>query len=302
MMVSVIIPVYNNIQHIERSVHSVLGQDEVGEILLIDDKSTDGSYEWCLESAKRYPKIQVYTHPSHSNRGVSASRNLGILKANMPFISFLDSDDYLLPNRFRAALSFLGANLDADGVYEQVGILQADKTIKPFAEIDEVEPEELFENLQPVGTRVWFHCNGLTIRKRAFFKAGLFDTDLKTSEDALQWFKLAAFCRMHFINTHDWVAIHEKRVGSLTADKVKVRANYLKMYFILLKWSIDNKLSEKRCDLVLESFFIEIFEGRKISNYYNKAFYLMKVFLIDPSKFIRNKIFRRFIGKLIGYL
>jgi glycosyltransferase involved in cell wall biosynthesis len=302
MMVSVIIPVYNDIKHIERSVHSVFKQEGVGEILIIDDKSTDGTYEWCLEAAKQYPKIKVYVHPAHVNKGVSASRNLGILKAEMPFISFLDSDDYLLPNRFRAALSFLGANLDADGVYEQVGILQADNSIKPFADIDEVEPEALFDNLQPVGTRVWFHCNGLTIRKKAFIKAGLFDTNLKTSEDALQWFKLAVFCRLHSIHDSQWVAVHQKRDESLTSNKAAVNANYYKMFFILLKWSYDNKLGEKRCNLVLERFFIELYEDKSVENYRRKVFYMTKVFLLDPSYFTSNKIFRRFTGKMIGYL
>ncbi|UFK98853.1 glycosyltransferase family 2 protein [Kaistella faecalis] len=100
--ISVIIPVYNAEKYIEKAVASVLQFQEVQEVLLIDDGSKDRSLEICTSLAQKHPQIKVFTHPDNQNRGVSASRNLGIDNATKEFITFLDADDYWLPNRFDA--------------------------------------------------------------------------------------------------------------------------------------------------------------------------------------------------------
>src|SRR5690606_10854235 len=102
MNISVIIPVYNAQKYIEKAVASVLQFQEVQEVLLIDDGSKDRSLKICTSLAQKHPKIKVLTHPDNQNRGVSASRNLGIDNATHDFITFLDADDYWLPNRFDA--------------------------------------------------------------------------------------------------------------------------------------------------------------------------------------------------------
>ena len=174
--------------------------------------------------------------------------------------------------------------------------------MKPFADICQVEPESLFENLQPVGSKVWFHCNGLTMRKNSFIKAGLFDISLKTSEDSLHWFKLAVRCRLQGIVGNQCVAIHQRRECSLSSDKSIVKKNYHRMFFMLYQWSRREKLTEDRCDLVLEKFMLELYRHNEFSDHVNRLLYLWKVFIMDPNYFMHNKVFRRFFGRLIGYI
>ena len=102
MNISVIIPVYNAEKYINKAVASVLQFQEVTEVLLIDDGSKDKSLEICSSLSQNHPEIKVLTHSNNQNRGVSASRNLGIENATQEFITFLDADDYWLPNRFDA--------------------------------------------------------------------------------------------------------------------------------------------------------------------------------------------------------
>lgn len=96
MRVSVIIPVYNSIEYLRRSVDNVLDQSfEDYEILLIDDGSTDGSDSVCDEYAEQYDRVRVI-HKNHG--GVSAACNCGIDNAAGKYLMFCDSDDFAEQN------------------------------------------------------------------------------------------------------------------------------------------------------------------------------------------------------------
>ena len=97
MRFSVIIPVYNVKNYLEKCIDSVLAQSaEDIEILLIDDGSTDGaSGQICDRYALNYPEIIHVIH--QENGGLGAARNTGIEHASGKYLLFLDSDDYLLP-------------------------------------------------------------------------------------------------------------------------------------------------------------------------------------------------------------
>ena len=92
--VSVIIPVYNRKDCIERCVDSVNNQADPGkfQIILVDDGSTDGASDVCEVLSKKYENVSVY---HQKNAGVSAARNRGIEKAEGKWISFIDCDDYV---------------------------------------------------------------------------------------------------------------------------------------------------------------------------------------------------------------
>lgn len=91
--VSIIIPVYNVKQHIEKCIESVCGQTYSNlEIIIVDDGSTDGTIEICNNLKKRDPRIQIF---HTSNQGVSHARNLGLDKATGEYIKFVDGDDMI---------------------------------------------------------------------------------------------------------------------------------------------------------------------------------------------------------------
>ncbi|PXV91447.1 glycosyltransferase involved in cell wall biosynthesis [Lachnotalea glycerini] len=94
--VSIIIPVYNTIQYLEKSICSALSQTYANiEIILIDDGSTDGSENVCDMYSQKYSNILI----KHiNNSGAGKARNQGILMATGEYIVFLDSDDVLVEN------------------------------------------------------------------------------------------------------------------------------------------------------------------------------------------------------------
>ena len=92
-MISIIIPVYNVSQYLNRCLKSVLTQSYRDlEILIIDDGSTDDSGDICNHYAAEDNRIKVI----HSeNCGVSAARNIGLSMAHGEYIAFIDGDDWI---------------------------------------------------------------------------------------------------------------------------------------------------------------------------------------------------------------
>lgn len=92
-MISVIVPVYNTREYLERCVDSLLKQTYPElEIILVDDGSTDGSGELCDRFAAESRQVRVF---HKENGGSSSARNLGIENAAGDYIGFVDSDDYV---------------------------------------------------------------------------------------------------------------------------------------------------------------------------------------------------------------
>ncbi|EON79319.1 hypothetical protein ADIS_0199 [Lunatimonas lonarensis] len=109
--VSVIIPVYNSQETLERAVASVIHEALVSEVLIVDDGSTDGSLELALGLAERFSVVRVLQHPKGSNKGACASRNLGLAHAQSDWIQFLDADDELLPGKMAGQLELANSEV-----------------------------------------------------------------------------------------------------------------------------------------------------------------------------------------------
>lgn len=92
---SIIVPVYNTEQYLNRCFDSILNQKFSDfELILVDDGSTDNSAKICDNYAELYNNIKVI---HKKNGGVSSARNEGVYAANGEFLWFVDSDDYIEP-------------------------------------------------------------------------------------------------------------------------------------------------------------------------------------------------------------
>lgn len=108
MLISVIVPVYKVEKYLHQCIDSILAQSVSDlELLLVDDGSPDGCGVICDEYAALDGRIKVF---HTENRGVCAARNLAIEHAEGKYLYFVDSDDWIGPDRLKSLL---------DGMHEE---------------------------------------------------------------------------------------------------------------------------------------------------------------------------------------
>ena len=109
--VSVITIFLNAERFISEAIESVLVQDfRDFEIILVDDGSTRVCTTIARDYAARHPTIIRYLeHPGHQNRGMSASRNLGLWAARGEFVAFIDADDVWEKTKLTEQLAIMNA-------------------------------------------------------------------------------------------------------------------------------------------------------------------------------------------------
>ncbi len=102
---TIAVPVYNVEKYLRRCLDSLVGQDyESREILIVNDGSTDNSLSICREYAEKYEYIRLI---NQENKGLAAVRNICIKEARGAYISFIDSDDYVLPGLYSHLMPML---------------------------------------------------------------------------------------------------------------------------------------------------------------------------------------------------
>lgn len=104
-LVSIIVPVYNVKEYLERCIQSVIEQTYVEiEIILIDDGSNDGSEDICDRFAQQDVRIKVI---HKENGGLSDARNKGLEVAHGKYVCFVDSDDFINPKMIEILLKII---------------------------------------------------------------------------------------------------------------------------------------------------------------------------------------------------
>jgi glycosyltransferase involved in cell wall biosynthesis len=208
MKISVVIPVYNAEKYVEKAVESALQFDDVCEVILVEDKSPDNALKVCQMLEQKYERVKLHQHPDKENHGASASRNLGIEKTTGEFISFLDADDYFLPNRFDAEKE-LFKDRKVEGVYGALGVHYLSEKAKEqhysffgdrLTTVNKRhDPKDVFSGLIYLkGSFGQFSLDTLTVRKSSLQKMEtLFKDSLRLHEDTEFLLRLSYYLNLY---------------------------------------------------------------------------------------------------------
>lgn len=245
---SVIIPLYNKENFIEKTLESVLSQTFSDfELIIVNDGSTDKSEEKVL-----YFKDDRIKYFSKENEGVSATRNFGIEKASGKFISFIDADD-IWKNDFLENMNGLIQSFPEQKVFSAAIEIQIENRIfEAEYSISKENPQIInyFEG-SLLNTAICTSC--AVFEKSVFETAGNFDTTLKRDEDTDLWIRIG----QNFPVVFSWKlgAIYTYDPKSLTnnSGKISEKTDFSK-YSQLAK---TNPKLEKFLDLNRFSFALQ---------------------------------------------
>lgn len=107
-LVSIILPVYNVQEYIEECVNSIINLNYKNfEAIFVDDGSTDECYSILMDFSKKDKRIKVF---HKKNGGVSSAKNLGLKKSKGKYITFIDPDDYVMPDYIDYLLTLIKKN------------------------------------------------------------------------------------------------------------------------------------------------------------------------------------------------
>ncbi len=184
-LVSVVIPTHNRLKYLKEAIASVKGQTfDNWELIIVDDCSSDGTWEWLLEL--KDPQVQVFRQNQQSFR--SGACNRGLAEAVGEFIMFFDDDDRLRPNALANLVKSLIKNPDVvatvgarwkfnEGVYA----IKIEHPIIPFKRI--IWPELLAG---------WSAVSGQNLyRTTTIRKVSGFNQNLRRAQDRDLWLKVA---------------------------------------------------------------------------------------------------------------
>lgn len=239
-LVSVIVPFLNAERFLEEAIESVRRQTyPEWELLLVDDGSDDGSTAVAQRYAGLQPeRIRYLQHEGHGNRGVCASRNLGIRRTRGHLIALLDADDVWLPEKLSEQVALMQAHPRAAMVFGKARYWSGDADAE--AETPDLglrpntlyEPPELFTRCHPLGSATAPCPSDLLLRRRAVEAIGGFEErfvgEKQLYED--QAFLVKVYLRYPvFVTDRTWIhyRIHPESCMARVDDRRAVRFDFL---------------------------------------------------------------------------
>jgi len=219
-LVSVIMPAYNAREFVAEAIESIVSQTlKNWELFIIDDHSTDGSWEIIQTYAKKDPRIRVFRN--RQNKGLVRSLNFLIPKTTGAYVARMDADDISLPERLEKQVAFLEKHpyIIACGGQEYImnehGVAIAEKHFPT----DPTTCYRMIVNIMVIQPPILM-ARGDIFRKLSY------DNHLFKNDDISMHFKLLE--HGNFSNVNDIIFKYRKRPDSITHKNPK-RAYFLSL-------------------------------------------------------------------------
>jgi glycosyltransferase involved in cell wall biosynthesis len=134
--VSVIVPCFNAVRTLGRALESCLKQPEIGQIIVVDDRSQDRSAQVAQFFAMKDPRVKLLRLPE--NHGAARARNLGVQHATLPLLAFLDADDEYLPSALTSAVKYLSEHREKAALRLKVDFAGYPEEVYAYERFDDI--------------------------------------------------------------------------------------------------------------------------------------------------------------------
>jgi teichuronic acid biosynthesis glycosyltransferase TuaG len=229
--ISIVLPVYNAKSFVDATIDSVLGQTfRNWELIIVDDCSTDGTYEYLCAKYSDNANIKVFKNDINS--GAGKTRNKGLQEASADIIAFLDADDVWMPRKLELQLAHMHLNnsaivhtsyafIDENGNSIAGKVIASSKvTLNSYMRNTEIGMSTSLLNRKLIGD---FRLD--TMRTRQDTKLWLTLLDKGFTSEGIE----------------DILVLYRIRSGQISGNKFKIAWRTLKLY-----WTVDSLPSYAR--------------------------------------------------------
>ena len=221
---SVLVTAYNSELYIREAINSILNQTYTDyELIIIDDGSTDNT----VSSIKSFNdnRIQFLSHSQ--NTGIARSRNQALELASGTYITFLDSDDIVHPQKFEKQIAFLKNNPDFGLVGSSVILINEQGTEtgrwKLAAKPETIPSIMLFHN---------YFVNSAVMFRKSLLNDIVYPEDLVIGEDYMMWFNLLQ--KAKGINLPKYLTSYRQHTESIIQRTGDKKEEYNKIVYELI--------------------------------------------------------------------
>ena len=263
---SIITPLYNSEHFITDAIESVMKQSFPNwEMIIVDDGSTDNSLAVAEQFANKDKRIKVAQHENGQNKGVSATRNLGIRHSSYQWLAMLDADDRWLPDKLEKDAAIITNNKCAlvyskAEVIDVQGAIINSKESKTEIKLNRTpvfgHGPALIDSFPMAVKEKWgVPTSTVVFFKDAATKYGFFNETTGDVEDFLLWYQLAEQGNVYFFNkVSAQYRIHISSWNAENSDYKKLIPRRQKMYHYLLQTVGEENKSIVSRKLVAEGF------------------------------------------------
>jgi len=300
VLVSIIVPCYNQAQFLDEALLSVLNQIYTNwECIIVNDGSSDHTEE---VAKKWVEKDSRFVYLKKENGGLSSARNLGLDNTKGDFIQFLDSDDCMANTKLELSLQQLSSTENKNAKVAisnfRMFIDNPEKTSAPYCELN----SKLFnfENLLyqwEESFTIPIHCG---LFEATLFKIFRFPENLKAKEDWVMWVSLFyKNCETVFIN--EPLALYRRNPDSMTMTKNMLpdfikTCDYFRQFLSEEEYHIFSSLLISRY-YKLNEYYKSRWSDTKNSNSYQTGLMVKKV--LKTAGVL--KLFKRFFPFILKF-
>ncbi len=229
-VISVIVPVHNGERYLNAALNSVAEQTyRPLEVIVVDDGSIDGTAAIAAEFfnlGDNGSSDASFRYVWQANAGAAAARNAGIALSRGSFLAFLDADDTWMPNKLTLQMNMLEEQRQIEAVFGSM-----EQFISP-----DVKGASKSTLRCPSGSMPGYtHCTML-IRREAFSRVGMFETDWQVGE-FVAWYLRAMEAGLRTVMLADVVMKRRLHASNQGVEKRDYRADYVR----ILKASLDRR-------------------------------------------------------------
>jgi glycosyltransferase involved in cell wall biosynthesis len=239
---SVIIPAFNAAKYLDEAIESVIKQSFSNwELLIVDDGSTDSTYSKAILWTLKDPRIFVHQHDAGLNRGVSASRNLGLDEARGEWIAFLDADDLWKSDKLEKQHQIICKNDEQlVFVYNKAIIICDEEVSDSDSKISfNIKTKNIYGEGRPglsvlpfvkiIGKGFEVSASTVVLKKTVLNNFRIrFKEHLTYSEDGLFWFEVIRHGNIYFLDEIlSFYRIHSSQWNATATDNIKIGRRFL---------------------------------------------------------------------------